>query len=219
MSLHDLEAHVDGLAAAVNRLEDPPFDRTTGVVEFRKVEARIREAIATYLADVERQLLSGRLHSTAFERSRRHVEERLAVVAPAALERLRAADNRRAEGDPEALTHALTSCRRVLVSLADALYPATGEVVLGSDPKERKMTEDKFLNRLSQFVIERSTRSASRDLILGQVESLGDRLSNLNSLGSKGVHATASGDEVDLTIAHTYSAVGDLLRLHDATIA
>lgn len=186
------------------------------VTEAKQLLARIRTRIGDYLSVTERQLLFGQVNADAFERNRKWVDERLARDAPQILEQFAAAYRRQAEGDAESRSHALMSCRRVLKTLADLLYPADGEVVRGVDDRERKMTDDKYLARLCQFATVKAAGSASREVLIAQIKALGERLDALNDLSSKGVHAQVSAAEVDQCLIQTYLAVGDLLRLADA---
>ena len=237
MGISDLEQYVTGLEAQIEALKPPdglhPVDlhqrsedllpltaklRAT-LMEARSVLARQRGAIADYLADTERQIVFGQVNSDVFERNRAYVDERLTEIAPQVLEQFEAAYRRHAEGDAEARSHALTSCRRVLKTLADVLYPATDETVEGIDGVERKMTDDKFITRLCQFATEKTEGSASREMLVSQIRALGERLDALNRLTSKGVHADVSPAEVDQCIIQTYLAAGDLLRLADGRSA
>jgi hypothetical protein len=211
--LAELEIKIAEITKGLDALGDAPTDLRTALIELRTVVVRVRDAVASYLGVVETQLLAGRVQADVFERNLRFIEAELARIAPQALDQFAAANQRRSEGDAEALTHALTSCRRVLSTVADALYPATGETVVGIDGRPREMTADKVINRLSQFAVESAPRSASRDLVVEQVRALGKRLGDLISLNSKGVHADVTSNEVDLAITHTYAVVGDLLRL------
>jgi hypothetical protein len=148
-----------------------------------------------------------------YDRNRKYVDQRLALLAPQALEQFAAAYRRQAEGDAEARSHALTSCRRVLKTLADVLYPPREGQIEGIDGRPRKLTDDKFVSRLCQYAAERASGSASRDVLVSQIKALGDRLDALNDLSSKGVHADVSGVEVDQCLIQTYLIVGDLLRI------
>jgi hypothetical protein len=185
-------------------------------IELKQMLARIRTRIGDYLSVTERQLLFGQVNADIFDRNRHWVDERLARDAPQVLDQFASAYRRQAEADIEARTHALTSCRRVLKTLADLLYPADDTVVKGVDGRERKMTENKFIARLCQFATARASGSASGTVLVAQVKALGERLDALNSLSSKGVHAEVTAAEVDQCMIQTYLAVGDLLRLADA---
>jgi hypothetical protein len=231
-SVPDIEEAIRGMATAQAGLGQLPpglhsldvfhenrrheKDRMTLTVEIqqrRLVLSRVRQRVADFFSQTERELLFGHLNADIFERNRVYVDTQLKRLAPEALEQFAAAYRRRGENDRESRAHAVTSCRRVLKTVADALYPATDEEVTGVDGKTRKMTEDRFVMRLCQFAAEKGQRSKSVELIAAQVKALGDRLDALNDLASKGLHADADAREVDQCLIQTYLTVGDLLRL------
>jgi hypothetical protein len=168
-----------------------------------------------YLSEVEAQLQFDERVSDIFETQRAYVDGRLLAVSPGAFEQLAAAYARRNAGDVEARSHAVTSCRRAFKSLADALYPARKDNVVGADGEQHAMTDDKFVNRLIQFVGERRQylAEAEGDLLLAQIPLVGTKLNALNNLSSKGVHAAITDAEVDHCIIETYLTIGDILRL------
>lgn len=188
-------------------------------LEREQVLARVRQRVVDYLSKTERQVMSGQLKADVWERNRAFVDDRLRAVAPEALEQLEGAYRRQAERDPEARSQALTSCRRVLKSLADALYPATERLVEGADSVRREMTDERYIRRLVQFVTERTRRSRSREVLTSEVREWGRRLDSLNALASKGVHASVSEAELDQCVIQTYLTVGDLLRIEAGTSA
>lgn len=77
-----------------------------------------------------------------FGRMGQRVDEFCAAVAPAAAGQLLAARKRLGEGDPEALTHCATSCRRALKSVADAVFPAQDDPHIDRSGKEREVGEE-----------------------------------------------------------------------------
>ena len=181
--------------------------------EFKRVRSRIRERLHRFLVETEATLAFEQTAASTFERTRRFVDGQLGTIAPDALTQLQAAYERSNAGHLEALSHALTSCRRVLKSLADALYPATDLAITGGDGKIREMTDDKYRNRLWQYVGERQTSSTSRQLVQATVEEVGRRIDLLNELASKGVHDQVTREEVDHCVLQTYLLAGELLRL------
>lgn len=176
---------------------------------------QIRAHTATFLSKTESQLLVGRAASDIFEETREYVDSQLQVISDKALAQLAAAYSRQEATDPEAGSHALTSCRRVLKSLADALYPPTDEVVRGGDGRERKMSDDKYISRLMQLASEAMTGSGSRSLLQAQLSDLAARLDALHAACSKGVHDDVSDFEVNQCVIQTYLLCGDMLRLQD----
>lgn len=93
------------------------------------------------------------------------------------------------------------------------LYPASNATVQGADGNVHKMTDDKWISRLCQFVSDQGSSSSATTLLATQVRSLAKRLEALNSLSSKGVHDNVSSAEVDQCMIQTYLIVGDLLRI------
>ncbi len=226
LGIADAEIQAGTLREQIDRLAQTSFGSSREMllataqlrVDQRETEsllARLRNEICVYLSDVERRLVLGEVSEDVWARNRAYVDEHLAQIAPQALEQFAAAHRRQAEGDAEARTHALTSCRRVLKTVADVLYPASNAIVEGIDGRVRKMTDDKFISRLCQFASEGSG-SSSQALLSAQVRSLSERLDALNSLSSKGVHDEVSSPEVDQCIIQTYLVVGDLLRIAES---
>lgn len=216
MSVNEIESRIATLTPVMTpelvRASPESFGTLLG---FREVLARIRNLLVEYLSRAESQLAFRERISDVFETHRAYVDSRLAAAAPAAEEQLAAAYSRRAANDAEARSHALTSCRRALKSLADALYPASVEPVVGLDGKDHEVTDDKFMNRLIQFASNRSRSlgAAERAVLLAQIPHLGQMLDGLNELASKGVHGSTTDAEVDHCIIQTYLLIGDLLRL------
>lgn len=183
---------------------------------YQDIVDRTRAAMHSFLVDTEVQLDYGRINADVFERTRVYVDERLGVVAPQALRQFQSAYQRVQEGDHEALAQAATSCRRILKTVADALYPATNTPIKGADGVERSMTDDRYINRLLQYISDQG-QHASADVVEGVLASFAQRLGALNSLASKGVHAAVTAAEVDLCVVQTYLLTGELLRLSDGS--
>lgn len=183
--------------------------------EYGSVLSRVEHRVYEFLSTTEHQLVYGQINSDIFERNRRYVDARLHEIAPESLEQLVAAYRRSGEGETEARSHALLSCRRILKSFADKLYPPSAEPVEGPDGKTRKLTEEKYISRLWQFVAERVKGRTAGDLLLAQVSDLGNRIDRIYDLASKGVHADVSEFEVNQAVIQTYLLIGDILRLAD----
>jgi len=180
---------------------------------------RIRNRVHEFLSQSEKQLMFGQIHADLFERNRQYVDLHLAELCPDALAKFVAAYNRLCEGGPEARAQALTSCRRLLKTLGDMLYPASDSPVLGADGEHRVLTEDQYVSRLWQYVFERVAQTKSGELLLAEVRETGNRLDRLYDLTCKGVHSEVSEFEVNQAVMQTYFLIGDLIRLSDDTSA
>lgn len=178
---------------------------------------RVKDAVHGFLVETEHQLRSGQQRPTVFDRGREYIEQSLTQRAPEALAVFRSAEEALERGGPEDLAHALTSCRRMIKAIADAVYPATDEVITGADGRDRKMDDSSYQNRLLQFAVEELGKSTHTDLLQETFRSLGMRLKRLNELASKGVHGEVSRSEAETCIMWTYLTAGDILRIADGT--
>lgn len=183
--------------------------------EVRKVVARLAQRTHSFLSRTERQLALGRQQSDFFEHNRIYLETHLGDLSPEALEQLRVAFQRASDGTAEGRSHALTSCRRALKSVADRLYPARATPVKGADGKHRILDDSKFVSRLWQYLAESTAGSASKKLLQAEVDQVGDMIDRLYELSSKGVHDQVTVFEVNACVVSMYSIVGALLRLRD----
>jgi hypothetical protein len=177
----------------------------------------VRQDVHSYLLLTETNIHSGKVSGSVFERGLEYVRTSLAQRAPAALEKFTAAEARLAAGTPEDLSLALTSVRRMIADLADALYPATGETIVGDDRVERVMDDDAYRNRLTQFAKEKLGKHLQGKVMGDVLSSYGRRITNLDSMASKGVHGDVSAAEAEQCVVWSFMLVADLLRIDDGT--
>jgi hypothetical protein len=229
MSVREMEAHLIALAEMAEDTRPQPgltSRETITLAEARsklyvrrgqigQMLARIRSRLHDYLSRTEQEIRIGSMVGSIFEEQRIYVEATLRRIAPAAVEQLAAAYQRRAAGDSEARSHALSSCRRALKTVADAVYPSSSVPILGADGRERLLTDQKFIGRLLQFAFEQAKGRRSRELLNAQIGDLSARLESLTDLASKGVHDEVSDFEVNQVVIQTYLTIGDILRLSD----
>ncbi|UZX02479.1 hypothetical protein F8G81_07505 [Arthrobacter sp. CDRTa11] len=184
-----------------------------------EIVEHVRQDVHSYLLLTETNLHSGKPTSSVFERGLEYVRASLAERAPAALEKFSAAEASLAAGTPEDLSHALTSTRRMIKALADALYPATGETIVGVDKVERAMDDEAYRNRLIQFAKEKLGKRLQGKVMGDALASYGKRITNLDSMASKGVHSDVTAAEAEQCVIWSFMLAADLLRIADGTSA
>lgn len=230
-SVEQLEAHQTSLQRTIDSARPPagmhPQDLYSAQEKFEKLSvhfgstltnidlvlSRVRRRVWDFLTRAEQELGYGAVGAEVFADYRAYVDRRLIEVAPEALDQLQSAYARVSEGTPEARAQAVLSCRRVLKSVADVLYPPTDIPLVGPDGVERQLTDDRWVSRLWQFVVDRSGDSRFRKAIQSNMSDLGSRIDAMNDLTSKGVHEAAEPYEVQQAVIQTYVLIGDLLRL------
>ena len=233
----EIEAEIEHTERAINDVETPkglhPLDLyrvnntntaikallRRNVGELKKVLERIRQRVYEFLSSVEKELLFGQIYADIFEQNRLYVETKLEKISPESLKKFVSAYKRIKDDDPESWAQAVASCRRLLKSLADALYPPRLDMVVGFDGKEHKLTDENYIARLWQFVFEKLSKSRSGNLLRTQIEEIGRRLDRLYDLINKGVHDNVSRFEVNQVIIQTYLIIGDILRVADGDVS
>ncbi|WP_433729545.1 hypothetical protein ACQP0C_00655 [Nocardia sp. CA-129566] len=179
--------------------------------------ARVKQSVHIYLTATESELEAGRTESSFFDHVQARINELLMRYAPEAARNFVAAQERIAAGGSEDISHALTSCRRMIKSIADALYPATDEKITGLDNVERKMSDEAYRNRLVQYVRDRVGKHKNGPVLQAVLTDIGSRLTAIDGLASKGVHADPSFDEARTCVAQTYLLAGELLSIAEET--
>lgn len=183
----------------------------------RHTYANSRRALHEFLLRTERQLAFGDVNEGIFLRTRSFVDQRLSEFAPEALDRFVGAYRGIRSGDDESLTHAATSCRRVLSALADVVCPPSPSPVTGTDGKQHSLTSDKHVNRLLWFVQAHVGEHGLGPLVTANLRDMAARLEALEKISGKGVHANVGQDEVAALAINTYLLAGELLKLHETS--
>ena len=183
------------------------------LASLKNIMSRVRQSVHDYLVATEAELDAGRDESSFFDQVYAHINLLLNSYAPEAAKNFVAAQERMSGGGGEDISHALTSCRRMIKSLADRLYPPTNAEVEGLDGIPRKMTDDAYRNRLLQYVREQVGKHKNGAVLQAIIDDLGSRLNALDALASKGVHADTSIAEARTCVLQTYLLAGDLLSI------
>lgn len=176
---------------------------------------RTTHRVFTYLCTVERDLAYIGVNADIFERHRRRVESFLSEISPRVLEQFTAAYRRAREDDPESKTHALTTCRRILESVADVVYPPRAQPVTDASGKPRDVGPANYINRLWMFMGDSMAGNTQSKLLLATLKDFGDRIDTVYALTNKGVHDDVAQAEVDTCVMQTYLLVGEILRIFE----
>lgn len=185
--------------------------------ESRNILSKIRQSIYDYLIETESELDAGKTESSFFDQVQIRINSALNKHAPVAAQRFIASQERAAAGGLEDISHALTSCRRMMESLADSLYPADNTTITGIDGIERTMSNDAYKNRILQFVAESVGKHKDGKVLKAAVAEIASKLDALVSLSSKGVHDDATLAEAHTCVIQTYLLAGSLLAIAEGT--
>jgi hypothetical protein len=130
----------------------------------------------------------------------------------AAFRRLReAAESDSANAAGEELSQALTSCRRILKAVVDAVQPADPKRPAGDGG--HPLTDEHYKNRLVEFLKINVSSGSFRSALAQGGETLFARFSAVDNLASKGVHAHVALEEAEYCALHTYLLSAEILAV------
>jgi hypothetical protein len=169
------------------------------------IKSRVVAYIHRFVVGIYHEKLFSGLAESIFERYQSRIEILLAKHAGDILEKIPVIYNRLAEGDQEAISHAQTSCRRMIEEFADAVYPPTDKTI-EVDGKPVRLDAANPRARINEYIREH-TESDSRRKKLRQT------LANLYSRVSSGVHSDVTLEEAQSLFLQIYLFLGEVLTL------
>lgn len=164
-------------------------------------------ALHRYVTERYHELRFGNAVEAAFDVVRGEVDRLFADLVPDGPRKLAAALENSASDNPEHWASAAATCRRLLKATADALRPP------GPPVDGREMTDDKYINRLVDWIADISESSTTAAMIAADLEYLGRRLNAANDAGHKGAHTEVGRFDASRFVTGTYLLLGDVLRL------
>ena len=158
------------------------------------------------------KLMYGNIIEDTFTVARLKVNDVLSNICPKSLEKFVSVYSNMDSENPEDWANAVHSCRRILVDVADALYPPRDEPLV-IEGKKIKVGPDQYINRLIQFIASKEGSKTYKGVVGSDLSSIGSRLDAINEAVCKGTHATVSKEEASCYIIHTYLLISDIISL------
>ena len=159
---------------------------------FQTVKARLKARCQNYASQMEQQLELQRKNQGFLDQVQNDVNNFFKARSDSVFAKLQKAAELAIQPDLEDAALLLTEVRRALKAAADFFYPPVTTKVIGAEGKELDLGEEKYLNRLREFLARRLTNSTSKELLKAELEAFGKFLDRLNNLASKGVHASVA---------------------------
>ncbi|WP_325918082.1 AbiTii domain-containing protein [Pseudomonas frederiksbergensis] len=166
-----------------------------------------------YATDMYLALELGDAAQDIFETARNEIDSFVRAHCPKAAEKIVAINERIADGSTESRTAALTSCRRLLMTVADSLFPATDVDWIDQKGKARKVGEEQYKNRILAYMSDRVGSGSNEAILSSELEFLAARLDAIYEKTCKGVHVDVTTQEARLAVIHTYLFIGEIALL------
>jgi hypothetical protein len=169
------------------------------------IKSRVVSILHEFVASIYYEKVFSGLAENIFESYKEEIDARIAEQCGDVLEKLPFIYDRLREGDSEAVSQGLTTCRRIIDAFANAIYPPTDEIVeIGGNTL--KLGANHHQNRLNAYIAKRVVSDSRK-------QKLRQSLSNLYSRVSAGVHDEVTPQEAKALLLSTYLFLGEVLTL------
>ncbi|MGF3053984.1 hypothetical protein ACQUSY_08480 [Microbacterium sp. YY-03] len=173
------------------------------------ISGQVVAVIYDLVAEIYHELLFSELQASLFADIQSVIDGTLAEASGTALAKIERVSERLRDGDPESVSQALTTCRRLIDSCTDSVFPARTEQYPISDDVALSVGQQNVLNRLQAHIHTLGVAQGRRD-------RLRRTLADLYSRCSAGTHADVSVNEARYIFIQVYIALGEILSLsHD----
>ena len=190
---------------ATKKVTDVMASATNYISTLSGIKSRVLAKLHEFVSEIYYEKEFDSLTESIFEMYKKDVDSLIGEACGDVLEQIPSVMSRLAEGDQEAISQALTTCRRVIDSFADAIYPPTDHTVKIGD-NELSLGANRHQNRISAYIHEK-TDSTTRKKRFRQ------NLSNLYDRVSTGVHDDVTAEEARALFLNTYLVIGEILHL------
>lgn len=182
------------------------------IASYQRWIQKITGSLYQYVLQIYNKLMYGNIIEDTFTSARMSVNDVLSKICPNALGKFVSVYSNMNSENPEDWANAVHSCRRILVDVADALYPPQDEPI-DINGKKIKVGSDQYINRLIQFISSKEGSKTYKDVVGSDLSSIGRRLDAINDAVCKGTHDTVSKEEASRYIIHTYLLISDIISL------
>lgn len=197
----------DNLVSAMRLNRDAQQALAKGISTMVAIRSRVQNMLHTFVVGVFYERQFANIAENTFEKYKRNIDALIASHAGDVLSKMPSVVNRLNEGDDEAVSQALMTCRRIIESFADAIFPPqVGTYKLGDN--ELSLGSGKYQNRINAYVAERTLSKSRRSRIRQNLSNLYDRVST-------GVHNEVTTEEAFSLFLNVYLFLGEVLSLGD----
>lgn len=223
--LAQIESHIESLKIQLTNLKVNSLagekallvtssiaQKSAGVIQditkLSSIRSRVNALIHDFVTSVYYEKIFSGLSESIFDGYKESVDKILAGKCKDALEKIPSIFERLAYGDIEAVSHALTTCRRIIDAFADEISPPSEETI-EIDNNILKLDASKHQNRINAY-IHKNVSSKSRKKKLRQT------LGNLYERVSSGVHSDVSISEAKALFLELYLFFGEVTSIENS---
>ena len=180
-------------------------ETSANISRYSGIKSKVIARLHSFITDVYYDKLFDNLTESIFEQYQRDVDSLISDKCHDVLDQIPSIMERLSHGEQEPISHALTTCRRIFVSFADSIFPATDDV-LDVGGNTLKLDAGKHQNRINAYIHHRCESKSRKQKFRQNLANLFDRVST-------GVHQDVTPEEARALFLNTYLFLGEVLHL------
>jgi hypothetical protein len=199
------DTSADSAYNIINRIKQDINTTSVRIAKLGGVKSRVISIVHEFVTNVYYEKTFDNLAESIFESYKKDIDLLLAENSGDVIEQIPSIVARLSEDDKESISQALTTCRRIIDSFANHIFPPTDETIeIGGNTLQLK--ESNVLNRINVYV-HNNSESKNRKKKIKQ------NLTNLYSRVSSGVHSDIDYKEAKNLFLNVYLILGEILTL------
>jgi hypothetical protein len=180
------------------------------LIALNQIVKRVRGELHAYVVETYHRFAFSEVANAIFDRHKTTVDSMLRATAEEVIEKIPAIYDRLAAApDPEAVSQAMVSCRRMIAAFADAVCPPRTEPAVDEAGGTHKLTQQEVLNRIDEHLKKCASRTR-RERLSKTLRALYDRV-------SAGVKDDITPSEAQSLFLATYLTLGEIAEATGST--
>lgn len=190
---------------ATKKVTDEMTSSTSLISKLSGIKSRVLAKLHEFVSEIYYEKQFDSLSESIFERYKSDVDSLIGDSCGEVLEQIPSVMSRLAEGDQEAISQSLTTCRRVINSFADNIFPPSEETIeIGGN--QLSLAANYHQNRINAYIHQRIDSKTRKKRFRQNLANLYDRVST-------GVHNEVTAEEARALFLNTYLLIGEILHL------
>jgi hypothetical protein len=178
--------------------------------KYHELTKRVRAELHRYVVGVFHRFAFSEIANSIFDRHKTAVDALLRATAPDVIDKIPAIYDRLAQvPDPEAISQAMVSVRRMIAAFADAVCPPRDQPSVDEAGVPHKLTPQEVLNRIDQH-LQKCVSKTRRERLSKTVRALYDR-------ASAGIKNDITAGEAQSLFLATYLTLGEIAEATGVT--
>jgi hypothetical protein len=180
-------------------------EASANISRYTGIRSKVIARLHSFITEVYYEKLFDNLTESIFEKYQRDVDNLISEKCHDVLDQIPSVMERLSHGEQEPISHALTTCRRIIESFADSIFPPTDDV-LDIGGNILKLDAGKHQNRINAYIHHHCVSKSRKQKFRQNLANLFDRVST-------GVHTDVTPEEARALFLNTYLFLGEVLHL------